>query len=73
MRARFHFHIRLAHVVDPDCEDIEIQADDCVAEAIAVARRIVIEALTLDGNVADMTFEITYVAHWLQSFCSNPA
>ncbi|RDJ02687.1 DUF6894 family protein [Rhizobium grahamii] len=56
---RFHFHIRVAEVVDPDYEGIEIQAKDCVAEAIAVARRIVAEAIMLDKSVGDMTFEIT--------------
>ncbi|MBX5141518.1 hypothetical protein HJB79_22550 [Rhizobium lentis] len=56
---RFHFHIRVAEVVDPDYEGIEIQAIDCVAEAIAVARRIVAEAIMLDESVGDMTFEIT--------------
>ncbi|EPE96145.1 DUF6894 family protein [Rhizobium grahamii] len=55
----FHFHIRVAEVVDPDYEGIEIQAKDCVAEAIAVARRIVAEAIMLDTSVGDMTFEIT--------------
>lgn len=48
---RFHFHIRVAEVVDPDYEGIEIQAKDCVAEAIAVARRIVAEAIMLDESV----------------------
>ncbi|NKJ03801.1 hypothetical protein [Rhizobium sp. SG741] len=56
---RFHFHIRVAEVVDPDYEGIEIQAKDCVAEAISVARRIVAEAMTLDESVGDMTCEIT--------------
>jgi hypothetical protein len=40
----------VAQVLDPDYEMIAIHTDDCLAEAIAVARRIVAEALTLDGT-----------------------
>lgn len=57
--ARFHFHIRVAEVIDPDYEGIEIHAKDCLAEAVAVARRIIAEAVKLDDSVGDMTFEIT--------------
>jgi hypothetical protein len=59
LKAKFFFHVRVAEVVDPDYEGIEIQARDCLAEAIAVARRIVAEAVLLDEAVGDMTFEIT--------------
>ena len=57
--SKFHVLIRVAEVIDPDYEGIEIQVKDCVAGAIAVARRIVAEAVMLDESVGDMTFEIT--------------
>jgi hypothetical protein len=44
--SKFHVLIRVAEVIDPDYEGIEIQVKDCVAEAIAVARRIVAERLS---------------------------
>jgi hypothetical protein len=58
LKARFFFHVRVAEVVDPDYEGVEIRGDDCVAEAIAVARRIVAEVIMLDDAVGDTTFEI---------------
>jgi len=59
LKAKFHFHIRVAEVVDPDYEGIEIEAKDCIAEAVAIARRIVAEAIQLDEGVGEMVFEIT--------------
>lgn len=59
MKARFHFHIRVAEVVDPDYEGIEIEAKDCIAEAVAIARRIVAEAIQFDEGVGEMVLEIT--------------
>jgi hypothetical protein len=56
--ARFFFHIRVADVIDPDYEGVEIKADDCVAQAIAIARRMVAELMIHDEPLANLIFEI---------------
>ena len=56
--ARFFFHIRVGNVIDPDYEGVEIMADDCVAQAIPIARRMVAELIIYHEPLADLIFEI---------------
>ncbi|WP_253958495.1 hypothetical protein [Rhizobium sp. WYJ-E13] len=56
---RFYFHIRTRESFDPDYDGVEIRADDGIAEAIAIARRMVFELVTNNEPIDGLWFEIT--------------
>lgn len=56
--SKFYFHIRTQDSFDRDYEGVDIQAQDGMARAVAIALRMVSELVANNEPIDGLTFEI---------------
>jgi hypothetical protein len=55
---KFYFHIRTDESFDPDYDGVDIRTEDGLAEAVAMARKMVSELVANDEPIDGLSFEI---------------